>query len=96
MFIATSKTSVRIYPEQHVQTVVGKLLVIECIQNGPQKSSVTWVKVTELGTRTIVNRTDSANLIFDLVQKADAGEYRCRATGGEEKIFVSVGGKTSC
>lgn len=95
--MATSKTSVRIYPRQNIQTVVGKPLVMECIQNNPQKSHVTWVKVTELGTRTLVNRTGSADLVFDSVQKADAGEYRCRETDGEEKkIFVFVGGKTRC
>lgn len=95
LFIAPSKTEVHVYPGQDVQTVVGKPLVIECIQSGLQKSHVTWFKVTKkLSTRTLVNRTRNADLVFDSVQKSDAGEYRCRATDGEEKtVFVSVGGK---
>ena len=95
LFIAPSKTEVNVYPGQDVQTVVGKPLVIECIQNGLQKSHVTWFKVMKkLGTRTLVNRTRNSDLVFNSVQKSDAGEYCCRATDGEEKtVFVSVGGK---
>lgn len=92
--LAASKTSIHIYPGRIIQTVVGRPLVIECIQNSPLKSSVTWSKVTALGTRTLVNGSGFANLIFDSVQKSDAGKYRCLATNGaEETVLVSVGGK---
>ncbi len=74
--------------------MVGSRLVIECIHNSPQKSSVAWSKVTAVGFKTLVNGSGFADLVFDSVQKTDAGEYRCLAeNSGEESVLVSVGGK---
>lgn len=92
--LVASKTSIHIYPGKIIHARVGSPLVVECIHYSPQKSHITWNKVTKLGTRKLVNGTGFGNLVFANVQESDAGQYRCLATDGEGKtLLLSVGGQ---
>ena len=74
--------------------MVGSSLKIECIHSGPRKSFVTWSKWTAQGSTTLVTQAGLADLVFDAIQKSDAGKYRCVAANGkEETVVVSVGSK---
>ena len=89
-----SKSRIHIYPDKVVRTVVGNPVKIECIQTGPKLSFVSWSKVSEQSSRTLVNGSGFADLFFESIKLSDAGKYRCLAKDGvEETVIVSVGGK---
>ena len=76
---------------------MGSRVVIECAHFGSKASNLSWTKALNASSNdsVLVTGTSFVNLVFDVVQVSDGGEYACREPGGrEERVVVTVKGKT--